>query len=177
MINIIKKICSLNNIVCDSSMAATGGDINRSFVLKAGDTRYFLKMNSASDFPLMFVKEAEGLDALRQQALLKVPEVLASGELDEQQYLLLEYIEQAAPDDNFWEAFAKGLAALHQTSHSFFGWHSTNYIGSLVQQNEWAETWPSFYTIQRIIPLTKNLFNKSFFDKKLCSSNKCNSCF
>ncbi len=90
----IKLICEANGLQCISDRKVSGGDINETYTVDTNSGRFFMKLNSASDFSLMFQKEAEGLKALQQASLLKVPEVVATGEYEGQQYLLLEWLEK-----------------------------------------------------------------------------------
>lgn len=161
----IHHICQLHHIAYESYKPATGGDTSKSYIINAGSERYFLKLHALNEHPGMYQKEAEGLDAIRQQGVLTVPVVQACGEWGESQYLLLQFLEKATPDNSFWEHFAQGLVALHQQTSPSFGWHNNNYIGSLVQTNDPALTWPEFYTWQRIMPLVIRLYNQLLLDK------------
>lgn len=165
MTNYIKAVCEIEGLAYESSHSLTGGDINDAYSVTANKNLYFLKVNAASAFPLMFNRETEGLNALQQQTSLKVPGVLATGELEGKQYLLLEWLEKGTPGENFWEAFAQGMVALHTITNPFFGWTTSNYIGSLVQQNEYNASWPAFYALKRVMPLAENLFDQTLLEK------------
>jgi fructosamine-3-kinase len=163
MTTYIASICEQNNIRYINSHAVSGGDINASFAVDTTDGRMFLKLNSASQYPQMFTKETEGLKALAHAGKLKVPEVIATGVLNQQQYLLLEWLERATPSKDFWCVFAEALCGLHRITQQQFGWTSSNYIGSLLQQNQPKQTWAEFYATQRIMPLVEELFNRKSF--------------
>src|SRR5688572_13477175 len=77
-----------------------GGDINYSYRLHGPGVNYFLKVNDARRYPGMFEKEARGLDALssgmavlERSAALKVPRVIKYGVIQQEQYLVLEWLE------------------------------------------------------------------------------------
>jgi len=165
MTNYIKLICEAHGLQCISNRRVSGGDINETYTVDTNRGLFFMKLNSASDFPLMFQKEAEGLKALQQASLLKVPEVVATGEYEGQQYLLLEWLEKTLHATYLGEQFAKGLAQLHRITNSHFGWTSCNFIGSLVQTNEYNTLWKEFYSTQRIMPLVQKLYNQTFLSK------------
>lgn len=74
-------------------------------------------------------------------------EVLAAGS---EQCLLLEWIEPGNTDDLFWKRFGEQLAQLHSVQHDQFGFADDNYMGSLVQLNEYATTWTEFFTHRRL---------------------------
>lgn len=161
----ITSVCELHGLHCTNSRVVSGGDINSSYAIDTHEGCFFLKVNSAAAYTLMFAKEAEGLEAIRTSCKLKVPKVIATGVYLDKQYLLLEWLYKAPSSNNFWQVFAEGLAQLHTTLHPHFGWSSSNYIGSLVQANEPAETWAEFYAAQRILPLVKQLYNEGIFSE------------
>lgn len=142
-----------------------GGDINRSFCLHGPDAKYFLKINDDKRYPGMFAKEAGGLNILRNNSTITIPQVIKSGIAQQQQYLLLEWIETGKPKKDFWERFGAGLALLHQKEQYYFGWEEDNYIGSLPQCNAKHHVWYTFYAECRIMPLAKMLFDTGAFSK------------
>jgi fructosamine-3-kinase len=151
---------------------AYGGDINSCYTVITLEGEYFLKLNDVASYPQMFEREAEGLAALSGKSVLTIPVVIATGQLDNYQYLFLNNLEKGIPRDNFWQHFASGLAAIHATSDLNFGWKNDNYIGSLVQQNNQNADWPSFYANQRILPLVKRLFDSGAFDLSIVSESE-----
>lgn len=166
--------CGLNII---RHAPVNGGDINQSYCLHGTDAKYFLKVNDASSYPGMLEKEMNGLKALAKESstynrleTLTIPGVIKSGVVQQQQYLLLEWIEtgilrQAQDKKDFWEKFGTGLALMHQKKQPYFGWDEDNYIGSLPQCNAKHETWNLFYAECRIMPLIKMLFDNGVFSK------------
>jgi fructosamine-3-kinase len=48
-----------------SAKTLSGGSVNQAFQLKTNIGDFFLKYNSASEFPQMFEKEAKGLSLLK----------------------------------------------------------------------------------------------------------------
>ncbi len=140
-----------------------GGDINRAYCLYGFKEKYFLKVNEESRYPAMFEKEADGLKALYTNSLLKTPVVIKHGIVNNQQYLLLEWIESGSITPGFWERFGAGLAQLHLKKQEYFGWNTNNYIGSLAQINSIFPSWHLFYTECRIMPLVKQLFDQGIF--------------
>ena len=149
-----------------------GGDINQSYCLHGTDAKYFLKVNDAGSFPGMLEKEMNGLKALAKESstynrleTLTIPGVIKSGVVQQQQYLLLEWIETGKPKKDFWDKFGTGLALIHQKKQPYFGWVEDNYIGSLPQCNAKHEIWNLFYAECRIMPLIKMLFDNGVFSK------------
>ena len=144
--------CGLNVQRCEP---VHGGDINSTYCLFTSTGKYFLKVNDENKYPLMFAKEAKGLDELRELCILKIPQVIKHGICNDQQYLLLEWLEKGVPQKDMWENFGKGLAMMHKQPQEYFGLDEDNYIGSLDQNNDPHDEWHSFYTECRIKPLVK----------------------
>jgi protein-ribulosamine 3-kinase len=156
MLNKIFDDCGL---VVQRHEQVHGGDINNAYCLFASQGKYFLKVNNKDKYPLMFEKEARGLDLLRKNSLLTIPQVIKHGESDSEQYLVLEWIEKGSPSKNMWEDFGAALALMHQQSQHYFGSNEDNYIGSLRQKNTSYDEWHLFYAECRIMPLVKILFD------------------
>jgi fructosamine-3-kinase len=148
--------CGLNVQRCEP---VQGGDINSTYCLFTSTGKYFLKVNDENKYPLMFAKEAKGLDELRELCILKIPQVIKHGICNDQQYLLLEWLEKGVPQKDMWENFGKGLAMMHKQPKEYFGLDENNYIGSLDQNNDPHNDWHSFYSECRIKPLVKKLFD------------------
>jgi fructosamine-3-kinase len=119
-------------------------------------TRVFVK--SASGHGEMFLREAEGLDALAAANAIRVPSVLACSE----DTLVLEWIEPAARREGFFARFGRQFARLHQCHGPSCGFPRDNFIGSTPQINRplggaWGtvsdpdgEGWPDFFLHRRL---------------------------
>lgn len=133
-----------------SAHPVSGGSINDAWCLKTNDGEFFLKHNRADLYPGMFEKEARGLKLLAAPEVIDVPDVLLWGEAANEAFLLLEYIETGTTKRDFWEDFARRLAALHQNKSELFGLDHDNYMGSLYQHNDQHESWPEFFIKERL---------------------------
>ena len=158
----IFKDCSL---IVQHYQQVHGGDINKAYCLFTSTGKYFLKMNDAENFPAMFEKEAQGLDLLRNNCTLDIPQIIKAGVCNEQQYLLMEWLEKGAPKKDMWENFGTGFAMMHKEPQEYFGLNEDNYIGSLKQKNERHTEWYSFYAECRIMPLARKLFETGKFSQ------------
>lgn len=134
-----------------------GGDINDAYCLQENSKKYFLKVNSASAFPKMFEKEMNGLTALIANCRLQIPNSIKHGTVGDQQYLLLEWVEQGVPRKSFWEDFGISLGEMHKRPQTYFGFEEDNFIGSLHQSNKKHDSWSKFYAEERILPLAHKL--------------------
>lgn len=143
----------------------SGGDINEVFLIDTSSGHLVAKVNQSDRFPEMFIKEANGLNALRDKGL-RVPEVVGNFERDRTQVLLLEYLPPGEQDFDYWDRFALGLASLHRTTSANFGWNEANYIGSLRQDNTSYSNWATFFCKSRLRPmvdlaLSRNLLTQT----------------
>lgn len=148
------------NIEVKTQTQVFGGDINKTFHLKTNTGSFFLKVNDGS-LKDMFQKEFQGLQLLHQTKTIKIPEPVIYGNFETKIFLITEFIQGGESSKNFWQIFAHQLAALQQHSNTQFGLSTTNYIGSLQQQNNLCKTWSEFYETQRIMPLMQLAFNQN----------------
>jgi fructosamine-3-kinase len=161
-----EKIIKAAGFPVERYTRVSGGDINDAFCIFTSGKKYFLKVNSSSQYPGMFEKEASGLKALSENCDLNIPQVIKSSTMEDEQFLLLEWLDNGTKSKNFWEDFGSGLAKLHLKKQDFFGWKENNFIGSLVQLNEQKNSWAEFYAEQRILPLAKQVFEANMFNAK-----------
>ncbi len=136
----------------NTTQPLSGGDINDVYLLATNKRKLVVKLNSALGFPKMFDAEAKGLQKLKNTNTFTIPEVLQLGTINENAFLMLEYIDATPPKADFWEVFGEQLAALHQSTASYFGLEENNYIGSLWQYNAKCTSASEFYITQRLKP-------------------------
>jgi len=135
-----------------SKSAITSGCINQACKINDGKTSYFVKQNS-SQFGDIFEVEASSLTELASSNTIKVPQPICYGSIDDQAYLVLEYLELAGRVNPTLQG--QQLAAMHQVRHSEFGWYKNNTIGSTPQSNQPTNDWVRFWREQRLIPQFK----------------------
>jgi len=138
------------NIELNSTQSVGGGDINKAYHLNTSVGDFFVKKNSASRFPHMFQKEAQGLKILADADEILVPEVITFGEEDDVAFLVLKFIKSSGKSENFWDDFGKRLANIHQHTNDHFGLDHDNYIGSLHQSNRKHDNWSDFFREERL---------------------------
>ncbi len=165
--SICQKIASQNNFNLVEAKPLSGGDINDVFLLKCKEGDFVIKLNNTSKFPEMFSAEARGLQLLEKTNSFKIPQVIATATLENNSYLLMEFISTGEKSKFFWEEFAQNLAKLHKTSQPQFGLNHDNYIGSLPQTNQHCATASEFYISQRLQPQFKMAADKGFMFKEL----------
>jgi fructosamine-3-kinase len=145
-----------------------GGSINDTCQVKINNNiKFFLKLNSAAKYPALFEKEKIGLQFLGKQKIIHTTSVIASDVVNDQQVLILEWIESGLKTEQFWKQFGKQLAALHRQTwsgnhgESFFGFTENNYMGALPQVNAQKENWIDFFIHCRLEPQIKLAVEKN----------------
>jgi protein-ribulosamine 3-kinase len=129
---------------------ASGGCIHSSWVLAAGEVRYFAKLNEER-FAASFAAEADGLAALRE-AGMRAPRPLTRGTASGHAFLLLEFLAIGPATDAGFRELGRALARLHDYHGTQFGWHRDNFIGSTPQSNAMGPSWAEFWRHQRLAP-------------------------
>lgn len=164
---VVSKIARQCGLQLESFSSRYGGSINEVFLLQTSTGKRILKVNRSEEFPGMFDDERQGLEALRKTGTFVIPEVFATGNIENHSFLLMQYIEEGVPTDAFHFTFASKLAELHKNSHKEFGYSTHNYIGSLRQYNEWTASAAAFYIDQRLEPQFRLASQNGFSFRKL----------
>ena len=125
----------------------------------ADGSRVFVKTAAGSHD--MFLREAEGLEALAAADAIHVPAVLAV----DREALVLEHVDAAPRRPDFFERFGRAFARLHRHLGPACGFTHDNYIGSTPQRNQpvagaWIKTpgapsgdgsdWTGFFLERRL---------------------------
>lgn len=137
-----------------------GGSINDTYKLSAAGKTFFCKVNSAVNFPHLFAREKEGLEALVGQGKIQTPRLVDCFEAEGRQVLILEWVAEGERTKRFWTHFGKSLALLHQVSAEMHGWFHNNYMGSVPQSNTRHSTWCRFFREERLRPMVDRCAQK-----------------
>ena len=105
----------------------SGGDINKAYGLTLNNgKRIFMKANAKQN-AAFFTAESAGLCAIAKTGAIGTPEILCTGTDDGEDvgysFLLLKYIQSGKKKADYWETFARNLAAMHEAN-------TTDFIGS-----------------------------------------------
>lgn len=146
-----------------------GGCINEtySFAAKPNQKKYFLKLNDP-DLAWMFEAEFDALlqihESIGNNAIIKCPKPILSGESGGHSFLLLEHIDfsKGPGRSNDYFALGKGLAELHAIDRGHFGWHRDNTIGSTPQPNPKSMDWIQFWSTHRLEHQARLAYNSGF---------------
>ena len=113
---------------------------------------FFCKqVSSVTFYTGSIAAELHGLEELRK-AGIRVPKTYAAGQFHNLSYFVSQYVQMSGATIETELEFATQLVQLHKYSASQFGLDTSNYIGSLDQQNLWSADFMTFYTDSRIGP-------------------------
>ncbi|MGI2880386.1 fructosamine kinase family protein [Vibrio furnissii] len=128
-----------------------GGDLHECYMISDGRERYFVKLNQREHLP-QYELEAENLRVLRESSTVSVPELVLVGTSKSHAFIILNYLP-TKPLDDATNSFKFGvqLAQLHQWGdQKEYGFDVDNFIGNIVQPNQWAKKWSLFFAEQRV---------------------------
>ena len=144
-----------------------GGSISQSYRVRTTENNYFIKVNNDINAELMFKAEASGLNLLRANSSFNIPKVASVVSDKSASYLVMNFIQSSGRSSKYWYNLGQKLAALHKNSNKKFGLHESNFIGSLPQQNDFEDDWPSFFANRRIIPMVEMAVNEALVAKSI----------
>jgi len=155
-----------DTIIGDKSVG--GGCISDARIIKTeSGLTYFLKTYSGK--PKMFLTEANGLKELTKPNCIRIPKVI----LTDNNFLLLEYIQQGGKPVSFFEDFGRSFAKMHHFTSNTFGFFEDNYIGASPQFNKADGSananWTEFYYQFRLLPQLKMAEKNGIASHELCA--------
>jgi fructosamine-3-kinase len=136
-----------------------GGDVAVAHAVELGDGRRAFLKSSPRAPAGSFTAEARGLRWLAEPAALRVPEVLAVGDgAGDEGFLLLPWIESAAPARDHDERLGRGLAALHRA-----GWREHGgpcdggFLAGIPTDDRACPDAGAFWVERRLLPLLRRV--------------------
>lgn len=117
----------------------------------------FVKKGYKSYSMDMMTQEAICLDYVRENSMIKTPEVVAVLQAEDGSVLLvLEAVKVVKPETaSDWETLGRGLALMHQTQGSRCGFHTHTYLGVFRQDNTYEDSWEEFFGRRRLFDTMK----------------------
>ena len=143
-----------------STKPLSGGSISSAYLINSDKSKYFLKVNSAPNALKMFHEEQKGLNAIEATKTIAVPHVYFADILDQNAFILMDFIESKRPSPSDYSRLGIELAKLHMAVFNEFGFTSDNFIGSLPQRNKKHDRWSDFYWNERIYPQLQLALNE-----------------
>ena len=147
------------NVRITDAPAVGGGCVHEAARLVTSAGEFFGKWNARCP-PDLFLREAEGLDALRAAGSeIVVPRIVAASAPagGDPAFLILEYLPAAPSGPQGDERLGRGLAAIHRRRAERFGFPSPTYCGETRQDNRDCDSWVEFYRERRLGPLVAAL--------------------
>ena len=140
------KIEELLNTKIKTIQSVGGGCIaNACQVLTEKEEKYFYKSYSNNE---ILKCEINGLNELHLAKNIKIPKVIIA----EDDFALMEFINQSNRGKNFFETFGRSFAQLHKYSSDNFGFYENNFIGANRQVNQpISNNWTEFYFQNRLL--------------------------
>ena len=127
--------------------SVSGGCINQSYLLTDAERSFFVKLNDVKRLA-MFEAEAAGLQQILASNTVRVPRPLCHGVVNDQAYLVMEYLDLRGHGDA--SALGQQLALMHRQQQTYFGGPRDNTLGSTPQPNTQTANWIKFLREQRI---------------------------
>ena len=133
--------------------AVGGGCIHNAVHVATTGGAAFVKWNASSP-PDLFLREADGLEALRAAGSeIVVPKVFlaAPPTVGAPGFIVMEYLPPAeGRGSTIDEALGRGLAAIHRSTADAFGFETDTYCGPTRQDNTRSTSWIEFYRDRRL---------------------------
>ncbi|PCJ17724.1 MAG: hypothetical protein COB02_12975 [Candidatus Cloacimonadota bacterium] len=136
------------------------------------DSNYDYEQERESAVSKLLESENYSLSFLSEKSLLEIPKTIVCSK----NYLAMDYIKDYKLESRSKLA-AYDISALHSQTHSSFGFSKNNFIGGIIQRNEFNSSWSNFYSEQRLLPVAELLLKKEiigpvFFERlqSFCSS-------
>lgn len=126
-----------------------------------GEHDFFLK--TAGDRAMLHA-EAEGLALLAETDAVRVPQCYGiHRDGNDQDVLILEWLELRTLSNDAAAALGRGLAQQHRVTARHHGLENDNFIGMGRQHNAPSADWPTFFRDCRLMPLLKDLAGEHWY--------------
>jgi protein-ribulosamine 3-kinase len=141
------------------------GNFNLAARVSTNLGRFFIKWNQG-DHTGMFESEAKCVELLAATNTIQLPKVYGYGKRPEGAYLMIDFVDEAAAKENYWEDLGQKLAQMHAVSYTAFGLHFNNYLGAIPQNNEYLNNGINFYIQKRLAPQVALALKNNKLDSK-----------
>ncbi|MRJ48537.1 fructosamine kinase family protein [Fundicoccus ignavus] len=140
-----------------------GGDVNQTYRLKGDNKDYFLLVQAQRN-EAFFASEIAGLHAFEASGI-RAPKVIASGTIENDAYLVLEYLEEGQGSQ---KELGKLVARLHKqhSANGQFGFHLPHHGAAISFDNQWTSSWSELFVERRLDGLRDALVTKGRWTPK-----------
>lgn len=140
-----------------------GGDVNQAYLLK-GDTKDYFLLVQAQRNEAFFASEIAGLHAFEASGI-RAPKVIASGTIENDAYLVLEYLEEGQGSQRELGKLVARLHKQHQANGQF-GFHLPHHGAAISFDNQWTSSWSKLFVERRLDGLCDALVTKGRWTPK-----------
>lgn len=141
----------------------SGGDVNDAYRIETDNKLYFLLVqpNRDEDF---YAAEMAGLKDFKK-AGITAPVAEASGQIDGDAYLLLDFLEEGSGSQ---KDLGEMVAKLHQTHQKdfLFGYHLPYEGSDITFENGWFNSWSELFIDQRLLQLHKEIIKRNLWNEQ-----------
>lgn len=142
-----EKIESILNEDILNFSSISGGCISNSHIILTKSNKYFIKTYPENCSKLLKC-EANGLSEIKKSKSIKTPNIIYVND----EFLLLEFMEEGRKDNQTMSNFGAELAKLHKYTNEKFGYFEDNFIGANIQKNiNLKDNWADFYWEERLL--------------------------
>lgn len=143
--------------------SVSGGDVNDAYELEGRDQKYFLLVQPNTT-KIFFVTEAAGLKDLKE-AGITVPTVYDVGEINNDAYLLISFLEEGQTGD--YRDLAEMIVNMHQTyNNGQFGYQHPHQGADITFSNKWTESWIELFVERRLDKLRDEIMKSNKWNQK-----------
>jgi len=159
---------SIDNI--SNVKAVNGGDVNDAYEIQTTDQKYFLlvQANASKEF---FTTEKAGLIDLKN-ADITVPTVYDIGEINDDAYLLISFLEEGRKGSD--RDLAEMIAEMHQTysENGQFGYPLPHQGSDITFDNTWTDSWIELFVERRMDKLRDAIIKNKQWSQKQAGTYK-----
>lgn len=141
----------------------SGGDVNDAYEIESGGKKYFLLVqpHAKKEF---FLPEASGLEDM-YEAGVTVPRVYDIGEINEDAYFLISFLEEGKSGS--YSDLAKMIAQMHRTysENGKFGYDYPYQGSQITFDNDWTDSWIELFVERRMDVLRDQIIENKQWDK------------
>lgn len=141
----------------------SGGDVNDAYRIDTDGEPCFLLVQPgrSEDF---YAAEIAGLKAMIE-AGITAPKVLGNGQIEDDAFLLLEYLDEGAGSQ--WD-LGEMVAKMHleYQADNQFGFHLSHEGGDISFDNAWTDSWSALFINERMDQLRDRLAEQGLWNDK-----------
>lgn len=142
------------------TISVPGGDVNEAYRIETATETYFLLVQPKHP-ESFYTAEIAGLNEFKK-ATVRSPEVIASGEIDGDAYLILEFLKEGIGNQNDLGKLIAKMHQYHSTNH-LFGFHEDYHGKDVSFKHEWTDSWLEMFVENKLDHMKNMLVEKNLW--------------